>query len=279
MTSELDLREVAAKLWLRRYFVASVTALAVVLSVAYALLATEWYRADTVLVPAESNQSLRLNAGGVSLAALAGISLDSGGTARPLAVLQSREFIRSFLQEEGLVEQIVDVAGIQPRAAPPSVLGDDALGWREAIAFFRTRVMSVSEDARKGTITLSISWIDPIVAAAWANKLVRRLNDRMRDLAATEAEMNVKFLNQELESTSVVALQQTIGRLLEVELQKLMMAKGTQEYAFHVVDPAQVPFERSFPKRTMLAALGLALGFFLSVVLVLLVDAFRRPIT
>ena len=72
------------------------------------------------------------------------------------------------------------------------------------------------------------------IAAAWATDLVARLNDNMRLRALTEAERNVEYLHGEMAATNVATMRESIGSLLETELQKLMLARGNEEFAFRV---------------------------------------------
>ena len=69
------------------------------------------------------------------------------------------------------------------------------------------------------------------------------------------------YLKQELTQATVVAMQQSIGRVLEGELQKLLLAKEDKEYAFKVVDHAQAPRLRYWPKRALVVAAAAVLGF------------------
>ncbi|MEI2420246.1 hypothetical protein V6O07_08225, partial [Arthrospira platensis SPKY2] len=86
-----------------------------------------------------------------------------------------------------------------------------------------------------------VEWTDADTAAAWATALVRRLNASLRNQAIQESETNIEFLRSELSQTNLVTLQQSIGRLLDSELQKLMLARGNEEFAVKVLDPAHVP--------------------------------------
>jgi LPS O-antigen subunit length determinant protein (WzzB/FepE family) len=104
---------------------------------------------------------------------------------------------------------------------------------------------------------------------------VVRLNERLRERALREAETNVAFLRAELAQTSVVTLQQSIGRLLESELQKLMLARGNEEFAFRVIDAASPPKQRVRPKRAQIAILGTILGGMLAVFGVFLLHVVR----
>jgi uncharacterized protein involved in exopolysaccharide biosynthesis len=94
----------------------------------------------------------------------------------------------------------------------------------------------------------------------------------MRKRALADAEANVKYLRHEFESTSVVALQQAIGDLLESEMQKLMLARGNTEYAFRIIDRAEVPRSPSKPRLVLIVAVATVFGAMLAAFVVLLRD-------
>ena len=257
----IDLILLWRTIWNGKWIVVAITAAFALAAVTYALLATEWYRAEVLLAPAEDDSMGGVAAQLGGLASLAGISVGSGGsTVESIAVLKSREFAREFIEDQDLLTVLL---ADQWDADTKRWKGSDPKKWpdiRDAVKVFDDDIRSVREDKLTGLVTLSIEWTDPKVAADWANALVTRLNDRMREKAIVEADTNVKFLRRELESTDVVTLQQSIGRLLESELQKLMLARGNQEFAFRVMDRADPPKRRSSPKRALLVALATLFG-------------------
>jgi uncharacterized protein involved in exopolysaccharide biosynthesis len=249
------------------------------LSIAYALIATQWYRSDVLLTAAEQRSTPNIvNALG-GLAGFAGVSVGINNTVEPLAVLRSREFLGDFIEANDLMpvfypEHFVDAdegPNVDPDEAAPDI--------RDAVRYFQNNVLSVSEDTKTGLVTVSIEWKDPQIAADWATSIVARLNQRMRSEALASAEANIANLESELSGTSVFTLQQSIGRLLENELQKLMLARGNDEFAFKVIDPAQVAKVRSRPQRKLTVILGTFVGGVFAVLFVLLhhsVSTIRR---
>jgi uncharacterized protein involved in exopolysaccharide biosynthesis len=161
--------------------------------------------------------------------------------------------------------------GIDSGGAPPDI--------RDAVRRF-DRLRSVSEDIKTGVLTLGVRWKDPSLAAQWANAYVMGVNARLRAQALAEAQRNVEYLQKEIAATSIVSLQQSMGRVLEGEMQKLMLARGNDEFAFKVVDPATPPKFRDSPKRTLVVVASTLAGGLFSL-LVLLVRAAvrerRRP--
>jgi uncharacterized protein involved in exopolysaccharide biosynthesis len=191
-----------------------------------------------------------------------------GGTAEPIAILKSREFVRSFIEEYELVPVLLhedwDLEAKTWKESDPAKWPDI----RDAIKYFDEKVRDVSEDTRTGMVVLGIKWTDPEVAAEWANLLVERLNKIMRDRALAEAEKNVQYLRDELSATNVLTLQQSISRLLESELQKVMLARGNEEFSFRVIDPAMTPKERFKPRRTLIVAIAAIFGLMMSTAIV-----------
>lgn len=279
--AETDLVALATRIWQGRLVVISVAAIVTVLAVAYALLADQWYRARVVLVPSDV-KSMRGMSGALGslgavggLASLAGITLGADDNAEPLAVLTSRDFTRDFITDLNLLPVLFaddwDAAAGRWKDADP----DDWPDMYDAIKLFDEDVRYVKEDKKTKLITLSIEWKDRKLAADWANLLVRRLNERMRQRALKEAESHIAYLKQELATADVVPLQQSIGRVLESELQTAMLARVSEEFAFRVVDSADPPKWRAWPKRTQVVVLGAILGVLIGSFVVLVRHAFR----
>lgn len=268
----MDLLEIWNALWKGKWVILAVSALVTAAAATYAFTAEQWYRSEVLLSPAaqKSGQGFSGQLGGLGgLAALAGINIGSAATsAEPLAVLKSREFARAFIEEQNLITVLLakdwDAQARRWKATYSKRVPDI----RDAVKYFDEHVRSVNEDKKTGLVTLSVEWTDAQLAAKWANLLADRLNERLRQRALADADANVKFLREELASTNVVTLQQSIGRLLESELEKLMVARGNQEFAYRVVDHAEVAKWRARPKRVQSISLGAIGGGMLGVFIV-----------
>lgn len=273
---EINLLDLWHVLWQRKWIILAVTAIIGLGSVAYALAQTHWYRSEVLLAPADERSTPSLGGQIGGLVALAGVSVGGGSSAEALAVLNSREFARALIEEHDLLPVLFSQHWDAERG---EWLLDDRDEWpdfRDGVRYFHKHILKVQEDRTTGLVTVAVEWTDPVLAAEWAASIVRRLNDRMRERALREAETNVAYLQAELAKTSVVTLQQSIGRLLETELQKLMLARGNEEFAFKVVDPAEVPKSPSRPRRALIAVLGTILGGILAVSGVLISNALRK---
>jgi len=109
-------------------------------------------------------------------------------------------------------------------------------------------------------VRLTVEWKDPVLAAKWANEFADLLNDRMRQRALSDAQTSIVYLREELGKTNEVVLQQSISRLIESEMQKITMARGNPEFAFKVIDRAEVPKRKSSPQRVLIVFAAAFLG-------------------
>jgi uncharacterized protein involved in exopolysaccharide biosynthesis len=266
---EIDLWQLWETVWSGRWLIIAITSLFAVGGVTYALVAQEWWRAEVVLAPADKKGGMSGALSQLSgLASLAGVSVGGGGGNEPLAVLKSKDFARQFITEMNLMPVLLKDQKTEDGKAPDI---------RDALRIFET-VRTVSDDKKTGLVVLSVRWKDADTVALWANELARRVNARLRAEALAEAERNVAYLQKEIASTSVVSLQQSMGRVLEGEMQKLMLARGNEEFAFKVIDKATPPKLRDAPKRTLIAIVATLAGGFLGILAVFLRQAWRnRP--
>jgi uncharacterized protein involved in exopolysaccharide biosynthesis len=280
----LNLFEMGALLWANRRILITTTSVLVGLSLIYVFVARDWYRAEVLMKLADQKQNQGLlgglSGGGLGgLASLAGI--DIGGenkSAEPLAVLKSREFAEAFIKDLNLLPLFFyrDWDASAKRWKSSDI--DKQPDIRDGIKYFEKAILTVKDDKKTGLITLSVDWTDPATAAAWADLLVERANDRMRQRAIADADGSVRYLKQELAAATVLALQQSISRVLEFDLQKLALANSEKEYTFRVIDHAQVPRRKwvDHPHRVLIVLGAFFLGVMGSGAFVIARDGVRR---
>lgn len=272
---EIRLIELWNIIWSGKWRILAIVFLFVMGSVAYALLATEWFRAEILLAPADAKGTPVIPGQLGGLASLAGVNVGGGDSIEAVATLLSRDFAREFIEDYELLTVFFanDWDSVNERWLIDNPRKQPDL--RKAVRYFHENILRVTEDRGTGLVTLAIGWTDPDLAADWATALVGRLNVRLRERALEEAEINVAYLQQQLAQTNVVTLQQAVGRLLEAELQKLMLARGTQEFAFRVIDSAEPPDRRARPKRILVVLIGAVAGGAVALLWVFLGHALR----
>jgi uncharacterized protein involved in exopolysaccharide biosynthesis len=176
------------------------------------------------------------------LASLAGLS--SPGEQQKwesITVLESEDLTQNFIQQNNLLPVLYakkwDANRNRWRDTDPQRI---PTLW-QANQYFKGKIRNVTVDDKSGLVTLTITWRNPVQAAAWANGLVKMTNDYLRTKAIDRSERSIAFLNEEAAKTTVVEARQAIYSVLESEIDKAMLARGTEEYAFKVLDPAFPP--------------------------------------
>ncbi|HSN73341.1 MAG TPA: Wzz/FepE/Etk N-terminal domain-containing protein [Steroidobacteraceae bacterium] len=264
-------------LWREKWLIGAITLLVAAIFVAYAFLATPRYLAEVKLIPAQESADERALAGLAGqfggLAELAGIQLGGSGErqAKAVAVLKSRSFATEFIQDFDLVKVLFasdwDADAGRWKPSDP----EDIPTLQDAYERFDRKIRRVGEDQKTGAVTLGIVWRDREQAAAWANELAARLNERLRQEEIAEARRSLEYIETQAAKTDVASIRETLFRLAEAQLRRQMLASVRKDFAFSVIDPATVsdPDRFEYPKRALLAALGLVFGFICGVGVVL----------
>lgn len=261
---DLGLAELVAPVWHRRWLVLAFVFAFGFVGVVYSFVARKWYVAETVLIPAsQSNMgSMAGQLGNLGLlTSLAGINLkEEGNTAESLGVLKSNDFARQFIEQQNLLHVLLWSQWNAKTGAWKESNPERQPDVRDAILYFERSVLSVLQDRQTGLVTVSVRWKDPVQAATWANMLVEQLNTQMRARALAEGEANIGFLENEMSTTTQMSIRVATAELIEKELQKVMIARSNKEFAFKVIDHAQVPKYRAWPKRGIIAVIGVFAG-------------------
>lgn len=272
MGDEINLAVLLKPVWRQSWVVMISVALALAAATTYLATAAPWYRIEVVLAPAEQRSGSGLPMQLSSLAALAGVSVDVADAVEAVATLRSREFVREFIVDNSLIAVLFsekwDLKTGAWRDSDPA----DQPDIQDAVEYFRDQILNVIQDRQTGLVTLVIEWTDPEVGAQWASDLVHRLNAGLRLQAIREGEARIDFLKHEMNETNLLSLQQSISRILELELQKLMLARGTEEFALRVIDPAYRPRDPVRPQAFVSLFVGLLLGAGVGVALAFLID-------
>ncbi|WP_309045390.1 Wzz/FepE/Etk N-terminal domain-containing protein [Marinobacter sediminicola] len=279
---EIDLRELFATLWRGKWVILLFTIVFAAAGAAYALSKPNIYQANVLLAPAQDEggaSGLRGQLGG--LASLAGISLGGGGGANPTIVakevLQSRAFIAGFIHRHNLAVPLIAAKGWDEQSeewiVDREIYNPETSQWLkdkngesqkptdwDMVKKFKEEHLSLSENKDSGMITLSVKNLAPPAAKDWAAKLVRDINEHMREQDVAEAETRIAYLENKLRETNVAGMQQVFYQLIESETRTVMLANAQSEYVFKTIDPAVVPQEKSEPKRALIMVLAAMLG-------------------
>lgn len=270
----LSVRDLLALLWRQRTLLLITTLAVTALAVVAAVVMSPVYRAQITLLPVENDgrqgalSGLTGQIGG--LAALAGISMGGTRRAEAVALLNSQAVIERFIEENNLLPVLFANrwdAAKNTWAVPPEEVPTIQDGYR----VFDRSVRRVVEDSVAGTVTLEISWGDREMAAAWANEIVKRVNETMRARTIEEAQRSVKYLEGQLKQTDVVELRAVLFNVMQDQITSMTLARSREEFGLRVIDPAIPPAEGDFvrPRRKLIIVGGFMVGFLLGALVAL----------
>jgi len=251
--------------WRYRLLIAVTALLVVLLGVYVALTTPPVYKAEVVVTEVTNDHngqagSLTSSLGG--LASFVGLNMPAGASQEAAAVLNSRYLTQLFISQHNLVKEIM---GNAPRQSL----------WL-AVDLFRAKVLSITELKEKGTTTVTLQWTNPQQVAEWANGYVALANELLRTRALDDSSRAIGYLKAQIQKTDSVEVQRALYNLIESETKTNMLANTRKEYAFTVADPAVVPEQRVWPKRTLIVLSAGVLGGMLGLFIALGVNSWRR---
>jgi uncharacterized protein involved in exopolysaccharide biosynthesis len=271
---EITLRDVTADIFSRRYYILAAMLVLGSGGLALGLIKTKEYQSQIVVAPVSADSGHSGGLGALAsqygdLASLAGVS--SPGASKKnesVAVLQSELLTETYITQQNLLPVLRNESWIT-RVRRWMGYEPKPLTLWQANQLFKKSVRTVRDDKLTGLIYLTITWKDPVVAAKWANDIVNLTNSYLRDKAIREAERNIGYLNEQAAKTNILEARQAVFALLKDELNNEMLAKGREDYALKVIDPAFAPEKPSSFGGLVLAIFGLIIGFVLSILAIL----------
>jgi LPS O-antigen subunit length determinant protein (WzzB/FepE family) len=280
----LTLRQLLAILRARWMLVTGSALGAAILGFTIGLVMHPVYRSTVLLMPVQSTERQGLLGSmlgnlGSSAGLISSLGFGFGNetaTTEALAVLQSREFIEEFIRSHNLMP-VLYADKWDPQAGRWKADVTPPTSWK-AYKLFTRDIMDVSQDKKTNLVTLHIDWTDRLVAAAWANDLVERVNARLRGRAMSDADDTIRYLEQELKNAEAVEIRTALFNMIESQLKIKSVATVRKQYVFKVLDAA-APSDfdvRLRPHKAIYAITGLVIGSILGASIAVLAGAPRR---
>lgn len=294
---EIDLNKWIDALLNEKWKIILTTVFFLCISLSYALLTPNIYKSEAIVISNSnepSSNGLSALAGQFGgLASLAGINLGSNSndkTSYILQVMQSRNFLFSFINENRLKVEIMAAEGwdrdsnqitfdenIYEKAAHKWVRDKGPRYPKEPTILetydkFKEEMLSVKQDKETGMIKIALSHYSPYWAKQTLDKLILAINLEIKNQDMIEATKSIEYLQNEVKELKVVDSQAMFFQLIEQQYQTLVLTKVREDYAFKVVDAPIVPEEKVKPQRILIIILGTIMGLLISIVLVTLMQ-------
>ncbi len=230
----------------RLLFVFVMAALIVMLEAMFIFTEQPRYQAHVTIAPAMPLTDPSPTAGAAGLVSAAifggpGLFADRDMERNALALLGSRLVTRRFIESEDLLPVFFSDAWDAVNGT--WIESDPALqpAINDAVELFENEIRFISRDVRSGLVQVNIEWSDPVLAAQWANALVKVADEMIRKRDIDEATENIRFLRDMVETSTYVSVRQIGYRLIEANTKKAMLARVKESYAFTIIDPAVIP--------------------------------------
>ncbi|HLD45753.1 MAG TPA: Wzz/FepE/Etk N-terminal domain-containing protein [bacterium] len=160
------------------------------------------YRSTAVIFPVSANESM----GGFSsllaqfggLASLAGVSAGTSSTTKLVMILKSRSVAEAVIEKEQLMKVLFmdywDNTTNQWMTTTP----EEMPTLQKAVTLLMSGMVSVIEDIKEGSISVSVATTDPQLSARIANAYLRELQVFLGKQTLTSAKRNRIFLEQQM---------------------------------------------------------------------------------
>ncbi len=294
----VDLKEILQILFNKKILIGFLTLFFAVVSVFAAISMSDVYKSSSLLAPTSQDESLSSSLGGLSsLAGIAGVSLPAGSISdSQIAVkrIESFEFFsKNFLpsikledlmaekkwipQENKLIydKDIFDESSnkwVRKVSYPKKIIPSS----QEAFKEFK-KALSINQDEETGLVYLSIEHISPHVAKEWMDVIIYNINECMREIDKEDAQNSINFLSDSIKTTNSQSIKLVFSKLMESQMQTLMLASSNEDYIFKTINSPIVPEEKSGPNRAFICIVGTLFGFIFSIILVL-IQHFRKAV-
>ena len=294
----VDLKEILQILFNKKILISFLTLFFAVVSVFAALSMSDVYKSSSLLAPTSQDESLSSSLGGLSsLAGIAGVSLPAGSISdSQIAVkrIESFEFFsKNFLPSIKLEDLMAEKKWIPQENKliyDKDIFDESSNKWvrkvsypkktipssQEAFKEFK-KALSINQDEETGLVYLSIEHISPHVAKEWMDVIIYNINERMREIDKEDAQNSINFLSDSIKTTNSQSIKLVFSKLMESQMQTLMLASSNEDYIFKTINSPIVPEEKSGPNRAFICIVGTLFGFIFSIILVL-IQHFRKAV-
>ena len=282
-------------LWEAKVFICAATACSALLSIVIALALPNVYESRVVLAPKDDD-----GAGGLSrlaaqyggLASLAGIDIStigSEGMPRADATTANARAV-TFFEAQIYEEVVVDFmafgswdVGTRLGSLDPDVFDEKRGIWvrqfkppyklkpsaQETHEKFLRDALVIKEDDDAGLVSVVVKHESPVLAKRWADMLVQRVSEEIREQDISEAQRAIKFLESLRDLNRIVVLDEVFAQLIEEKTKTILLAEVSDNYVFDIIEEASIPEFKKGPKRALICIFGTLAGVLVAMLFVL----------
>ena len=287
---EMSFKELLFLIKDKRKILAVTTGIFTLLAIIFALALPNIYSSSALLAPANQNDSLSSQLGGLSsIASFTGVGIPNQATSPSFEGVERIQSLSFFSDHFLPYINLYDLFAIEGwNSETNKILYDVDIydpvkeEWTRKVSLPRKQVPSIqeayevyldilqiSQDVRSEYVEISISHRSPFLAKEWLDIIVLNINESMRSEDIVEATNAIDFLNKSSQETNLTEIKDAISELLENQMQTLMLASANEFYVFKIIDAPFSPELKSSPHRSLIVLIGLISGFLIGLIFAL----------
>ena len=252
-----------------------------VIAIIVALYLPNIYQSTATLSPAEEQNS---NAGASQVAGIASIvgmalpTQSADKTTEAIERVKSFEFFDKFFLPNILLQDLMAAERWDSKtniiSYKSSFINASEDKWAKKKPSSQSaykqykKVMNITQDKKTSFVSLSVKHKSPYVAQEWAQLIIDKINQSMRDEDKNKALRSVEYLNTQIRQTSYEQVKQSISSLQQQQFKNLMLIEANDDYIFKVLNSPIVPEFKSEPRRSLVVIFGTIMGSVLSIVFI-----------
>lgn len=273
---EINLLDYFQVIWKRKFLIIALVFITVLTTSVKSLFMTNIYQSTAVITPISSKEG---SGGGLSALALQfgglpGISLPGSSSVSEIVNLLNSNILR---------EKLIVKYNLMPALFYEKwdgekkdwKKGNDAPTVWNGLRMLKG-IVKVNDNTKDNTITISVEFHDPEMAAKMVEYFLAALTDHMSSEAKRVAMTNRKYLEEQLEKTADPLIRQKIYNLIATQIETAMMSEVKENFAFKVIDPPRAPDKRIKPKRSQMAMISFMVSLFAGIFLAFFIEYIEK---
>jgi len=284
-SDEVSISQIISIILKKKTFILVFTAIAAIGSVFYSLSLRNIYTSSAILATSQESESISSALASYSaLVDMAGINLSSPVENRSYEALErikSLDFFSYYFLPNINLQDIFAVDSWDQKSNTlkynEKLFDSSKNNWirkvnfplqkipsnQEAYEHYKN-ILSINEDKKTGFVKLSISHPSPYIAKEWTDIIILQINESMKEIDKKESINSINFIEEQLETTKLAELRNALSKMLEKQIQVLMLTSASEGYVFKVISSPVAPERKSKPSRALICILGTFFGFIFS---------------
>ena len=291
----LNFKNLFSSFYQEKILIITTTLIFALFSVFYALSIVNKYSSEAKLISSLEldSSSGNINLSNIDLGGLAnlvgggGSNIDSNPrTKLAKELLTSKEFINQFVKRRNILVPLM--AGKSWNVEKnkininQKIYDERTESWQRESTFLIGSAPSRDEvfnkfisnfqiqRSKEGIFLISLISLSPLTSQQWLSWLIEDVNNEIRKKEVLLSEQRIGFLLNELKSERIASTKEAISAVLKKEYTQLMLANTREDFVFTLIDPPSRASYRDGIPRSIICILITTLGFFFSLLIVIL---------